>query len=99
MLTAPVRLGGGHRVRVAALFPAPPERWLAWGGCRMVVDYYDALFLQYDAHPNPWVPRLLGRRIATVMRLAHTVVAGNAYLAYHMPAADRGDSLEAGIYR
>lgn len=27
--------------------------------CRMVVDYDDALFHQYDAHPNPWV-RLLG---------------------------------------
>lgn len=62
-------------------FPAVLERWLAWRGCRMVVDYDDALFHQYDAHPNPWVRRLLGRKIATVMRLAHTVVAGNAYLA------------------
>ena len=62
-------------------FPAVLERWLAWRGCRMVVDYDDALFHQYDAHPNPRVRRLLGRKIATVMRLAHTVVAGNAYLA------------------
>ena len=62
-------------------FPAALERWLAWRGCRMVVDYDDALFHQYDAHPNPWVRRLLGRKIATVMRLAHTVVAGNGYLA------------------
>lgn len=62
-------------------FSAVLERWLAWRGCRMVVDYDDALFHQYDAHPNVWVRRLLGRKIATVMRLAHTVVAGNAYLA------------------
>lgn len=62
-------------------FPALLERWLAWRGCRLVVDYDDALFHQYDAHPNPWVRRLLGRKIATVVRLAHTVVAGNAYLA------------------
>lgn len=62
-------------------FPVVLERWLAWRGCRLVVDYDDALFHQYDAHPNPWVRRLLGRKIATVMRLAHTVVAGNAYLA------------------
>lgn len=62
-------------------FPALLERWLAWRGCRTVVDYDDALFHQYDAHPNKWVRRLLGRKIATVMRLAHTVVAGNAYLA------------------
>lgn len=34
----------------------------------MVVDYDDALLHQYDTHPNPWVCRLLGRKIATVMR-------------------------------
>jgi glycosyltransferase involved in cell wall biosynthesis len=62
-------------------FPAVLERLLAWRGCQMVVDYDDALFHQYDTHPNPWVRGLLGRKIATVMRLAHTVVAGNAYLA------------------
>ncbi len=62
-------------------FPAVIERWLAWRGCRMVVDYDDALFHQYDTHPNPWVRRLLGHKIATVMRLAHTVIAGNDYLA------------------
>lgn len=62
-------------------FPALLERWLAWRGCRMVVDYDDALFHQYDEHRNKWVRRLLGRKIATAMRLAHTVVAGNAYLA------------------
>lgn len=47
----------------------------------LVLDYDDAIFHQYDMHPNPWVRRLLGRKIATVMRLANTVVAGNAYLA------------------
>lgn len=62
-------------------FPALLERWLAWRGCRLVVDYDDALFHQYDQHRNPWVRRLLGGKIATVMRLADTVVAGNAYLA------------------
>lgn len=62
-------------------FPTLLERWLAWRECRIMVDYDDALFHQYDAHPNPWVRRLLGGKIAAVMRLAHTVVAGNAYLA------------------
>jgi glycosyltransferase involved in cell wall biosynthesis len=62
-------------------FPALFERWLAWRGCRLVVDYDDALFHQYDQHANPWVRRLLGGKIAMVMRLADTVVAGNAYLA------------------
>ncbi|MEO5328903.1 MAG: glycosyltransferase family 4 protein [Magnetococcus sp. THC-1_WYH] len=62
-------------------FPAVLEHWLAWRGCRMVMDYDDAIFHLYDAHPNPWVRRLIGHKIATVMRLAHTVVAGNPYLA------------------
>lgn len=61
--------------------PAVLERWLARRGCRIVVDYDDALFHQYDAHPNRVVRCLLGRKIATVMRLVHTVVAGNAYLS------------------
>ena len=72
------------------LFPYCPaifERWLAWRGCHMIVDYDDALFHQYDAHPRRVVRMLLGRKIATVMRLAHVVVAGNAYLAAYAKAA------------
>ena len=61
--------------------PALLERWLLWRGCHLVVDYDDALFHRYDQHGNCWVRRLLGGKIATVMRLAHLVVAGNAYLA------------------
>ncbi len=61
--------------------PAILERWLSWRGCRMIVDYDDALFHQYDEHPNKWIRRFLGQKIATVMRLSHTVIAGNNYLA------------------
>ena len=61
--------------------PTLLERWLVWRGCRLVIDYDDALFHQYDQHPRWWVRLLLGGKIATAMRLAHTVVAGNAYLA------------------
>lgn len=61
--------------------PALLERWLCWRGCHLVVDYDDALFHQYDAHPSMWVRRLLGSKIASVMRMARTVVAGNQYLA------------------
>lgn len=61
--------------------PALLERWLAWRGCRVVVDYDDALFHQYDQHRSGWVRLLLSDKIATVMRLADTVVVGNAYLA------------------
>ena len=75
----------GQRVLIEyELFPYAPawfERWLRWRGCQLFVDYDDALFHQYDAHPNRWVRRWLGDKIATVMRLAHIVIAGNEYLA------------------
>lgn len=62
-------------------FPALLEHWLVRRGCRMIVDYDDALFHQYDQHSSLWVRHLLGNKIATVMRLANIVVTGNAYLA------------------
>ncbi len=61
-------------------FPVVFEHWLTWRGCRLIVDYDDALFHQYDQHANPWVRRLFGGKIAAVMRLADTVVVGNSYL-------------------
>ncbi len=67
--------------------PAVLERWLVWRGCRYIVDYDDAMFHQYDAHSSRWVRALLGRKISLVMRLAQTVVAGNAYLAAYAHAS------------
>lgn len=61
--------------------PAMAERFLRLIGVPYVVDYDDALFHRYDCHPNPWVKRLLGRKIGSVMRQATTVIAGNNYLA------------------
>lgn len=61
--------------------PAFFELWLSWRKCRMVVDYDDALFHQYDTHRNSWVRRFLGNKIANVMRLATSVIVGNAYLS------------------
>jgi glycosyltransferase involved in cell wall biosynthesis len=68
-------------------FPAVLERWLVWRGCRYLVDFDDAIFHQYDTHSSLWVRALLGRKIALVMRLAQTVVAGNAYLAAYAHAS------------
>ena len=62
-------------------FPALLERWLVWRGCRLVADYDDALFHQYDKHSNPLVRKLLGKKIATVMQIAQKVCVGNEYLA------------------
>jgi glycosyltransferase involved in cell wall biosynthesis len=66
---------------VLPYFPALLERWMLWRGCKMVLDYDDALFHQYDGHRNSWVRRLLGNKISHVMRQATIVVAGNDYLA------------------
>lgn len=47
-------------------------------GLPYVVDYDDAWFHRYENH---WLSPVLGHKIDAVMRVAHTVVAGNDYLA------------------
>lgn len=47
-------------------------------GMPYVVDYDDAWFHRYDQH---WTRPLLGRKIDQIMQVAHTVVAGNEYIA------------------
>src|SRR3954469_14337565 len=47
-------------------------------GIPYVVDYDDAWFHRYENH---WLSPLLRHKIDAVMRVAHTVVAGNDYLA------------------
>jgi glycosyltransferase involved in cell wall biosynthesis len=53
-------------------------------GLPYVVDYDDAWFYRYEKH---WLRPLLGHKIDAVMRVAHTVVAGNDFLARHARAA------------
>ena len=50
-------------------------------GVHYVLDYDDALFHNYDSHPNGLVRLLLGRRIDRLMAGACLVVCGNDYLA------------------
>ncbi|OBA00460.1 glycosyltransferase family 4 protein [Halomonas sp. G11] len=61
--------------------PAIAERFLRLIGVSYIVDYDDALFHRYDCHSNPWIRRLLGKKIDSVMRQASCVIAGNNYLA------------------
>jgi glycosyltransferase involved in cell wall biosynthesis len=56
------------------------EKWML-RGVPYVLDYDDAVFHQYDQHPNFLVRRLYGRRIDGLMAGAALVVAGNNYLA------------------
>ena len=53
-------------------------------GLPYVVDYDDAWFYRYENH---WLKPLLGHKIDAVMRVAHTVVAGNDFLARRARAA------------
>jgi glycosyltransferase involved in cell wall biosynthesis len=56
-------------------------------GTRIVVDYDDAVFHNYDRHRSRLVRRLLGRKIDRVMAAASLVTAGSAYLADRAHAA------------
>jgi glycosyltransferase involved in cell wall biosynthesis len=51
------------------------------GSTPMVVDFDDAIFHNYDEHPQPLLRRLYSGKIPRLMRRAKVVVAGNDYLA------------------
>ncbi|UZD23898.1 glycosyltransferase family 4 protein [Algoriphagus halophytocola] len=65
------------------LFPFLPSyaEWiLEKMGRGYVVDYDDAVFHNYDSHPNALVRNWMGDKIAWVMRHSRLVCVGNAYL-------------------
>jgi len=66
------------------IFPYLPswaEQLLAFLGVKYIVDFDDAIFHNYDLHPNKWIRFFLKNKIDSVMRSAQTVIAGNVYLA------------------
>ena len=67
--------------------PAWGERLLNRSRLPYVVDYDDATFHQYDSHHRPQIRRLLGGKIAEVIRRAAIVVAGNGYLSDYAQAS------------
>lgn len=72
------------------LFPYLPswtEQLLAFLGVKYCVDFDDAIFHNYDLHPNKWIRFFLKNKIDLVMRSAQTVIAGNAYLAERAESA------------
>ena len=62
-------------------FPAWFEQLFKASGIRYMVDYDDAIFHNYDLHPNKWVRKFLGKKIDHVMGCSGVVIAGNEYLA------------------
>ena len=67
--------------------PATIEIFLSRTGTRIVVDYDDATFHNYDANRRAIIRRLLGNKIDRVMRAASVVVVGNDYLGERAKAA------------
>ena len=66
------------------LFPFVPawaEQLLRALGVRLVMDYDDAVFHNYDQSKNFWVRKFLADKIDRVMKSAFLVFAGNPYLA------------------
>ncbi len=62
-------------------FPSFFEYLLKMIGKKFIVDYDDAIFHNYDSHPNMWIRKLLGNKIDKVMHYSNLVIAGNEYLA------------------
>jgi glycosyltransferase involved in cell wall biosynthesis len=48
---------------------------------KYIVDYDDAIFHNYDLHPNKIIRFLLKNKIGNVMKYSNHVIAGNDYLA------------------
>lgn len=76
---------------VFPFLPAWAEWWLNLLKVPYIVDYDDAIFHNYDLHPNKLLRRLFSRKIPAVMRRSSAVVCGNPYLA--------GYAKEAGAKR
>lgn len=75
------------------VFPyAPPvfDRLIQLFKGPIIFDYDDAIFHNYDIHPNLLVRALLGRKIDKVMARSALVLAGNPYLAARAQAAGAG---------
>lgn len=63
------------------LFPYLPIEWLvSLSGKKIIFDYDDAIFHQYDQHRNPWVRKLLGNKLHPLLKRSDIAFCGNAYL-------------------
>jgi glycosyltransferase involved in cell wall biosynthesis len=61
-------------------FPAWFERLFSLCNIKYIVDYDDAVFHNYDLHPNPIIRFILKNKISKIMNHSHCVIAGNTYL-------------------
>jgi glycosyltransferase involved in cell wall biosynthesis len=60
--------------------PGLAEKLVLRGKTPIVYDFDDAIFHQYDDHPNAYVRALLGNKLRPLLQGASLCVCGNAYL-------------------
>jgi glycosyltransferase involved in cell wall biosynthesis len=60
--------------------PGLAESLVVISGRPVVYDFDDAIFHQYDAHPNRFVRSFLGKKLEPLLRRASLCICGNAYL-------------------
>ncbi|MEO1264552.1 MAG: glycosyltransferase family 4 protein, partial [Pseudomonadota bacterium] len=66
--------------------PGIMEAFASGRSTRLIVDYDDALFHQYDRHRNPIVRSGLGNKLKPLLRRADLAICGNAYLERYAAA-------------
>lgn len=84
--------------------PRLAERMARWPGKPIVFDYDDAIFHNYDRHPNWLIRAALGRKLHATLGGAEMAFCGNAYLAdYARPLCPRIEIVptvvDASVYR
>ncbi|MGY6522416.1 MAG: glycosyltransferase family 4 protein [Mongoliitalea sp.] len=61
--------------------PASLEKWMySFFKGKLILDFDDAIFHNYDLHENQWIRKVLGTKIAHIMQQASVVLAGSPYL-------------------
>lgn len=83
------------------MFPYLPgslELLIRLAGKPIIYDIDDALFHQYDQHPNALLRRLLGRKLQPLLRSCDLAFCGNAYLlAYVSPFCPRSEIIPTTV--
>lgn len=65
-------------------FPPILEYLLFRTKVRFVIDYDDAIFHNYDLHPNILIKYLFGNKIYKIVKFANTVITGSPFLSSHL---------------
>lgn len=65
----------------APYLPLIMEKLLKKSGVSLVYDFDDAIFHNYDQHPNPLIRLLFRNKIMKLLSMVNLVIAGNVYLA------------------